>query len=127
MDLSAAIDQGDGSIGLPPYNGGLFDSARTPLLDKIRLSDGVLADVIDGLSYHVMPDGQRRYINYRDLSVQQLGSIYERLLEYEIVHEAGRLVSGPTYSLARSRAATLPLMIWSISLSRETLEPLISD
>jgi type II restriction/modification system DNA methylase subunit YeeA len=28
-------------------------------------------------------DGRRVRINYRDLSVQQLGSIYERLLEYE--------------------------------------------
>lgn len=29
--------------------------------------------------------GEPKYINYRDLSVQQLGSIYERLLEYDVV------------------------------------------
>ena len=28
-DLCRAIDQGDASIGLPPYNGGLFDRDRT--------------------------------------------------------------------------------------------------
>ena len=29
-DLTRAIDQGDASIGLPPYNGGLFD--RVPII-----------------------------------------------------------------------------------------------
>src|ERR1700730_14987392 len=38
-DLSRAINKGDGSIGLPPYNGGLFDETRTPLLTTIRLGD----------------------------------------------------------------------------------------
>ena len=87
-DLCRAIDRGDPSIGLPPYNGGLFSRERTPLLDRIRLGDALIASVIDTLSF-IVADGQRRYINYRDLSVQQLGSIYERLLEHEIVHEDG--------------------------------------
>ena len=81
-DLCRAIDRGDASIGLPPYNGGLFDRERTTLLTHIRLGDQVMADVIDALSFEKTDDG-RRYINYRDLSVQQLGSIYERLLEHE--------------------------------------------
>ena len=85
-DLAAAIDRGDASIGLPPYNGGLFDRERTPLLANIRLGDRVLADIIDTLSFEQTADG-RRYINYRDLSVQQLGSIYERLLERELVRD----------------------------------------
>ncbi len=85
-DLCRAIDQGDTSIGLPPYNGGLFDQQRTPLLATVRLGDAVMADVIDALSFEQTEDG-RRYINYRDLSVQQLGSIYERLLEYEVVRD----------------------------------------
>ena len=82
-DLCRAIDQGDVAIGLPPYNGGLFDRERAPLLDRIRLGDRVMADVIDALSFEQGPAG-RRYINYRDLGVRQLGSIYERLLEHEL-------------------------------------------
>lgn len=89
-DLCRAIDNGDADIGLPPYNGGLFDQHRTPLLAEIRLGDGLLANVIDTLSFTKSDQG-RRYINYRDLSVQQLGSIYERLLEHEIVREAGEV------------------------------------
>ena len=93
-DLCRAIDQGDASIGLPPYNGGLFDRERTPLLSRVRLGDAVMADVIDALSFERTPLG-RRYINYRDLGVQQLGSIYERLLEREVIRDGGNIVVRP--------------------------------
>lgn len=85
--LCRAIDRGDAAIGLPPYNGGLFEERRTPLLSRITIPDVVMADVIDALSFEYVPEVGRKYINYRDLSVQQLGSIYERLLEHEVVRE----------------------------------------
>jgi hypothetical protein len=82
--LFEAIDTGDPKLGLPPYNGGLFDPAEHALLDRAHLPDSVLALVVDTLSRR--PEGERKLrINYRDLSVQQLGSIYERLLEYAVV------------------------------------------
>ena len=93
-DLCRAIDAGDASIGLPPYDGGLFDRHRTPLLSHVRLGDAVMADVIDALSFERTPLG-RQYINYRDLGVQQLGSIYERLLEREVVREDGDIAVRP--------------------------------
>ena len=93
-DLCRAIDVGDPSIGLPPYNGGLFNHERAPLLSQVRLGDRVVADVIDALSFEVGPEG-RRYINYRDLSVRQLGSIYERLLEREIARDGDEIVVQP--------------------------------
>ena len=89
-DLCRAIDRGDGLIGLPAYNGGLFDAARAPLLGRVRLPDAVMADIVDALSFRRGPDG-RRYINYRELGVQQLGSIYERLVERELVREEGEI------------------------------------
>ena len=93
-DLCRAIDGGDPSIGLPPYNGGLFDRQRAPLLDGVRLGDEVMAEVIDALSFERTSEG-RRYINYRDLGVQQLGSIYERLLEHEIVGDGDGIAVRP--------------------------------
>ena len=93
-DLCRVIDQGDASIGLPPYDGGLFDRRRAPLLDRVRLGDRIMAGVIDALSFEAGPEG-RRYINYRDLSVQQLGSIYERLLEHEIVRDGDGIAVRP--------------------------------
>ena len=93
-DLFIAIDLGDASIGLPPYNGGLFDPARATVLTDIRIPDATMARVIDALSFERMAEG-KKYINYRSLSVQQLGSIYERLLEYEVVCADGRVAVRP--------------------------------
>jgi len=62
-DLCRAIDTGDTSIGLPPYNGGLFERDRTSILTRVRLNDAVMANVIDALSFESAPEG-RRYINY---------------------------------------------------------------
>jgi hypothetical protein len=80
-DLFRALVVGDASIGVPPYNGGLFESAAYPLLERVRLPDAVLAPLIDRLS-RLSDKDRPKNINYRDLSVQHLGSIYERLLEY---------------------------------------------
>ena len=84
MNLFRLIDRGDRSIGLPPYNGGLFAPAAAPILDEVQLPDSVVASVVYELSHtQTVEDGQlvRHFVNYRDMSVQQLGSIYERLLE----------------------------------------------
>lgn len=88
LELTGAfwlIDQGDDTIGMPAYNGGLFDRARSPLLERTRVPDAVMAPIIDALSRR--SDLLRLWINYRDLSVSHLGGIYERLLEYALVHE----------------------------------------
>ena len=84
--LFRVVDAGDDDIGLPPYNGGLFDPKAHPLLDKIAIPDAIFAPLMDKLSR--TQEAERKFINYRDLSVQQLGSIYERLLEYEPVRQA---------------------------------------
>ncbi len=80
------IDEGDDAVGMPAYNGGLFDRARSPLLERTRVPDAVMAPIIDALSRR-NEDLLRLWINYRDLSVSHLGGIYERLLEYTLQHE----------------------------------------
>ena len=123
-DLCRAIDRGDASIGLPPYNGGLFDREGTPLLTHIRLGDQVMADVIDALSFEKTDQG-RRYINYRDLSVQQLGSIYERLLEHELVPEGGQLFVRPNvFARKASGSYYTPADLVDLIL-KETVGPLV--
>ena len=124
-DLCRAIDQGDASIGLPPYNGGLFDRQRVPLLTNIRLGDEVMAEAIDALSFEQTHEG-RRYINYRDLGVQQLGSIYERLLEHEIVREDGEIAFRPNvFARKGSGSYYTPDDLVGLIL-KETIEPLAS-
>jgi hypothetical protein len=86
-----AISEGDDVLGIPPYNGGLFSKDAAPLLQRVSLPDSVISDLVFGLS-HQNVDGQSRYINFRDLSVQQLGSVYERILEYGLKVEGGKVV-----------------------------------
>ena len=69
--------EGDASIGLPPYNGGLFASRAAGLLEQVRLPDASIAPLIYQPKHtHDERSGLRRFVNYRDMSVQQLGSIY---------------------------------------------------
>jgi hypothetical protein len=94
--LFRAIDHGDDSIGLPPYNGGLFRESATDILARIELPDAELAPVIDGLSRRPGLT-EVGFINYRDLAVQHLGSIYERLLEQQLIEDAcGNVVVRPS-------------------------------
>jgi len=123
-DLCRAIDEGDPSIGLPPYNGGLFDRDRTPLLLRIRLDDRTLADVIDAMSFERV-DGERRYINYRDLGVQQLGSIYERLLEQELVKDGDGVAIRPTARLRRDSGSYYTPDELVGLIVEETVEPFV--
>lgn len=126
-DLATMIDKGDPSVGLPPYNGGLFNADATPLLASIALPDAVMAEAIDILSFEQV-GGRRRYINYRDLSVQQLGSIYERLLEFELTRDGDGAVDVRPNLFARKNSGSyytpdeLVLLILD-----ETLAPLIDD
>lgn len=83
-----AIAEGDDDLGIPPYNGGLFAADSARLLSSVELPDSIVAALIFGLS-HREEEGRARYINYRDLSVQQLGTIYERTLEYGLKYEDG--------------------------------------
>ena len=83
-----------------------------------------MADVIDALSFEAGSEG-RCYINYRDLSVQQLGSIYERLLEHEIAREEDEIVVRPNvFARKGSGSYYTPDELVSLILE-ETIGPLV--
>ncbi len=78
------VDAGNRRYGVTEYNGGLFDHARNPFLNTKKLSDFYLARVIDQLGRAAdpeHPDAGLFRVDYRDLAIQHLGSIYEALLE----------------------------------------------
>ena len=122
------IDRGDASIGMPAYNGGLFHGASHPLIDRIRLSDQTIRDLMLPLSFEQVPGeaGDLKYINYRNLSVQQLGSIYERLLEHEARFVEGHVVVRPNiFARKGSGSYYTPDALVQLIL-RETLDPLVA-
>ena len=127
MTLCGLIDRGDASIGLPPYNGGLFSAEAAPLLGRVRLSDAAVAPIVYDLS-HAETAGGRRFVNYRDMSVQQLGSIYERLLEQEPVRDdSGRIVVRlNSYARKDSGSFYTPQELVDLIVDR-TLKPLAEE
>jgi hypothetical protein len=86
----------------------------------------VIADVIDALSFdHSI--GVRKYINYRDLSVRQLGSIYERLLEHEMHREGGALEIRPNIFARKGSGSYYTPDDLVVLIIRETLEPIVAE
>jgi hypothetical protein len=124
-DLFRIIAQGDTSIGMPAYNGGLFEDDRAPLLARTRVPDASFAPLFDDLARR--RDLLRAWINYRDLSVQHLGGIYERLLEYSLTLEEGHIVARPA-SFARKTSGSYYTHDGLVKLIiRETVGPLIAE
>ncbi len=130
-ELFRQIDRGDRSIGLPPYNGGLFAAGAAPILERIRVPDAVIAAVVYDLSHTAAGrdgGGARRFVNYRDLSVQQLGSIYERLLEREPARtpDGGVEIRLDSYARKDSGSFYTPQELVDLITDR-TLRPLVEQ
>ena len=94
--LFRVVAKGDPALRVPVYNGGLF--ADKPLngavtLQDLKVADRYLADAIDLLArrYDKLTD-QENFIDYKDLDVRHLGSIYEGLLEFQPRLEQGKAV-----------------------------------
>ena len=87
----------------------------------------MVAPIVYDLSHAETADG-RRFVNYRDMSVQQLGSIYERLLEQEPVRaDDGTIVIRPnSYARKDSGSFYTPQELVDLIVDR-TLKPLAEE
>ena len=65
------------------YGGGLFDPSATALIDRFAWGNATIAEMLEALTVVPAPRGQvgKVRLSYRELNVEQLGSIYEGLLE----------------------------------------------
>jgi hypothetical protein len=78
-----------GTLRVHAFNGRLFSPARAPMADSCSVANDVIARVLVSLSTAPSQDAprsagtRRRRIDYRDLGVEQLGAVYESVLEYE--------------------------------------------
>jgi hypothetical protein len=128
-DLFDTINDGDASIGVPPYNGGLFKKDRAPMLERARLADCVFAPLLDKLS-RTLKGTRLVRINFRDLSVRELGAIYERLLEHEPIEnaaaEAGIDIRPNPFSRKNTGSYYTPDELVSLIIDR-TVGPLVDE
>ena len=87
-DLFFVIDEGDPRLDMPPYNGHLFSEADHSFLRDNTVGDFHLVPALDKLARVDSLEAGREarvFVDYRDLDVRHLGSIYEKLLDYELV------------------------------------------
>ncbi len=76
-----------GTLSVTPFNGHLFAPARAPLAERARLDDEVLRQVLVSLTTTEVSRRSVR-ISFGDLGVEQLGAIYERVLDRRLVVDA---------------------------------------
>jgi hypothetical protein len=73
-------DTGCPELGLPALGSFLWSDKATPDLDACELANTDLLDAIRSLAFTV-DGGVRRAIDYKNLGPEELGSVYESLLE----------------------------------------------
>lgn len=71
-------------LGVQALNGGLFGPDTCPHLDEpgVRLQNRAVYDALRALSLFMESDGRQHRVNYAVLDVEELGSVYESLLDY---------------------------------------------
>ncbi|MBI5294603.1 MAG: hypothetical protein HY869_03940 [Chloroflexi bacterium] len=81
------VEKGAPELGVFGYNGALFGADRTPTLNQIgegnhaALRNDALLRAVQSLTT-INRDGVLQLISYLDLSVEEIGSIYESLLDF---------------------------------------------
>ncbi len=87
--LFEAVRSGNADWGVPPYDGGLFeeDGLDGGLLARIALPNAVIGPALVALGWDSGEDGSGK-IDFGDVGVRQIGTIYEGLLSYEVAFAA---------------------------------------
>jgi hypothetical protein len=113
-----------GELRVTAFNGRLFAPSQAVAFDSTRISDAVMSQAVVALSSTpVGRPGTRSKILYRDLDVEQLGAVYERVLEYEPTStDAAPLAR--TRDIRKSSGSFYTPRAVTTFLVRQTLEPL---
>jgi len=114
-----------GELTVTAFNGRLFSPRASTAFDQTRISDEVMSEAVVRLATTTAPGGERTRIRYSDLDVEQLGAVYERVLEYEPIDagEGPRLTH--TRDARRSSGTFYTPRLVTAFLVRQTLEPLV--
>jgi len=89
---------------IAPLKSHLFDPAKTPLLNGVKLRNHIWQEIIQSLSLSREQKGNRARgrISYANLGINQLGAVYEALLSYkgfiakEDLYEVKKADTNPT-------------------------------
>ncbi|HTI79451.1 MAG TPA: hypothetical protein VL614_03265 [Acetobacteraceae bacterium] len=90
-------------LSIAPVGGALFDDETTPLLDSLAWGERACALLLDRLLWTRPKGGGRERVHYGSLDVEDLGHIYEALLDLE-----PGIAAAP---MSRMRRAKLELVV----------------
>jgi hypothetical protein len=115
-----------GNLRVTAFNGRLFSPSWTPLAERRDLDDERARRALLSLATRTARyGGTRDRIAYRDLGVEQLGSVYESLLDYQPVAHPVALVAGS--GIRKSTGTFYTPQPIADYLVRATLSPLVRD
>ncbi len=113
-----------GDLQVTPFNGRLFAPSRTPLAERRDLDDERARHALLSLATRTTRNGSEK-IAYRDLGVEQLGGVYESLLDYQPSDAPIRLVPGS--GVRKSTGTFYTPQPIADYLVRATLAPLVRE
>ena len=132
-----------GRLVVPPFNGRLFSPARSPIAETCAVDDEsarrallALSSTGSGRRHHGRVEGHhdtartapRTRIDYRDLGVEQLGAVYESVLDYEPAFAAtdrDRIVLRRGGDIRKSTGSFYTPQTITDFVVRRTLHPLV--
>jgi hypothetical protein len=111
-----AVDRGNKTWGVPPYNGGLF--SKDPVVheagaavDGLALTDEEFGPALAKLLVDEGDDGVIGPVDFRSLSVREFGTIYEGLLESELSVAPANLTEDKKGNLVPALRKSDPIVV----------------
>lgn len=80
--VGTGVKDPDADLQTPAYNGELFDNSNLEFILDSNCPNHNLLRAVDYLT-HIEQEGYRQRISYADLGVEEIGAVYESLLEFE--------------------------------------------
>jgi len=115
-----------GDLDVTAFNGRLFSPRHAPLAEHRRVPEDVVKALVLALATTHSTKGRRR-IAYHDLGVEQLGAVYERVLEHEPVTTPAGLVLRRTSTERKATGSFYTPRSITEFVVRRTLQPLVAQ
>lgn len=114
-----------GDLVVTAFNGRLFSPRHAPAATRLAIPNRVAGRTILSLATTVEPGGARAPVCFADLDVEQLGVVYERVLDYKPERGSSRVELRRTSLARKSTGSFYTPRAMTEFLVRRTLHPLV--
>lgn len=113
-----------GDLRVTAFNGRLFSPLHTPSAERGRIADATIGRALVAVGTAPGRSGRTR-IRYRDLDVEQLGAVYEHVLDYEAARQDGTVALRRTGDARKATGTFYTPRPVTAYVVRRTLGPLV--